>query len=143
MNREEDLDLQDPNKPSAKFEAYESRHRWDGIVGELIQGKADMSFAPLSVTEARVSAIDFTQPYHYGSVSMCSAPRPNSDIPLLAFLLPFSFELWIAIFTSLNITAIAVALYEWFSPFGLNPWGRQRSKNFSISSGNLHLFQYF
>lgn len=27
-----------------------------------------------------------------------------------------------------------VALYEWFSPFGLNPWGRQRTKNFSISS---------
>nr|XP_023021308.1 glutamate receptor ionotropic, NMDA 3A-like [Leptinotarsa decemlineata] len=34
----------------------------------------------------------------------------------------------------LNITAIAVAIYEWLSPFGLNPWGRQRSKNFSMSS---------
>ncbi|KAJ8930374.1 hypothetical protein NQ314_016824 [Rhamnusium bicolor] len=36
--------------------------------------------------------------------------------------------------SSLNITAIAVAIYEWLSPFGLNPWGRQRSKNFSMSS---------
>lgn len=27
-----------------------------------------------------------------------------------------------------------MAIYEWLSPFGLNPWGRQRSKNFSMSS---------
>lgn len=49
-------------------------------------------------------------------------------------LISFSTELWIAVFTSLNITAMFVAAYEWFSPFGLNPWGRQRSKNFSIAS---------
>jgi len=34
----------------------------------------------------------------------------------------------------LNMTALAVALFEWLSPFGLNPWGRQRTKNFSIAS---------
>lgn len=38
------------------------------------------------------------------------------------------------IFYRLNLTALVVAIYEWFSPFGLNPWGRQRTKNFSISS---------
>ena len=32
------------------------------------------------------------------------------------------------------MTAVVVALYEWFSPFGLNPWGRQRTKNFSMAS---------
>lgn len=56
------------------------------------------------------------------------------EVPLLAFLVPFSPELWIAIFVSLNITAFSVAVYEWLSPFGLNPWGRQRSKNFSYGS---------
>lgn len=81
--------------------------------------------------------IDFSVPYFHSGVSLLAAPQSKSDIPLLAFLLPFSPELWIAIFTSLNITAIAVAVYEWLSPFGLNPWGRQRSKNFSMSSGKL------
>jgi ionotropic glutamate receptor NMDA 3A len=32
------------------------------------------------------------------------------------------------------MTALAVALFEWLSPFGLNPWGRQRTKNFSMAS---------
>lgn len=79
--------------------------------------------------------IDFSVPYFHSGVSLLAAPQTKSEIPLLAFLLPFSPELWIAIFTSLNITAVAVAVYEWLSPFGLNPWGRQRSKNFSMSSG--------
>ncbi|XP_068081518.1 uncharacterized protein [Anabrus simplex] len=108
--------------------------KWNGIVGDLVSGAAHMSFAALSVSSSRAEVIDFSVPYFFSGVSFLAAPTQKSEIPLLAFLLPFSPELWIAIFTSLNITAMAVAVYEWLSPFGLNPWGRQRSKNFSIAS---------
>lgn len=108
--------------------------KWNGVVGDLVSGAAHMSFAALSVSSARAEVIDFSQPYFFSGISILAAPNQKPDIPLLAFLLPFSPELWVAIFTSLNVTAIAVAIYEWLSPFGLNPWGRQRSKNFSISS---------
>lgn len=108
--------------------------KWNGVVGDLVSGTAHMSFAPLSVSSSRSEVIDFSVPYFFSGVSFLAAPQQKSEIPLMAFLLPFSPELWIAIFTSLNITAIAVAIYEWLSPFGLNPWGRQRSKNFSMSS---------
>ncbi|RVE51149.1 hypothetical protein evm_004114 [Chilo suppressalis] len=112
----------------------EDPEKWNGVIGDLVSGAAHMSFAALSVSTARAEVIDFSQPYFFSGVSILAAPNRRPDIPLLAFLLPFSPELWIAIFTSLNVTAIAVAIYEWLSPFGLNPWGRQRSKNFSISS---------
>ncbi|XP_051161852.1 uncharacterized protein LOC127281913 isoform X2 [Leptopilina boulardi] len=107
---------------------------WNGVIGELVTGHAQLAFAPLSVSKKRAEVVDFTTPYFYSGVSFLSAPKHRSEIPLLAFLQPFSPQLWIAVFTSLNITAVAVAVYEWFSPFGLNPWGRQRSKNFSIAS---------
>jgi ionotropic glutamate receptor NMDA 3A len=81
--------------------------------------------------------IDFSAPYFHSGISLLAAPKVKTDIPLLAFLMPFSPELWIAVFIWLNLTAIAVAIYEWLSPFGLNPWGRQRSKNFSLSSGKF------
>lgn len=116
------------------IEPDESVEKWNGIIGDLVSGAAHMSFAALSVSAARAEVIDYSQPYFFSGVSILAAPNQRPDIPLLAFLLPFSPELWIAIFTSLNVTAIAVAIYEWLSPFGLNPWGRQRSKNFSISS---------
>lgn len=89
---------------------------------------------------ARAEVVDFSIPYFHSGVSLVAAPKTKYDIPLLAFLLPFSPELWIAIFTTLNITAVAVAIYEWLSPFGLNPWGRQRTKNFSLSSCNFLFF---
>ncbi|XP_055628546.1 uncharacterized protein LOC129769999 isoform X2 [Toxorhynchites rutilus septentrionalis] len=111
-----------------------SKIEWNGIIGDLATGSADMSFAPLTISKERAEIIDFTVPFFHGGVSLLAAPQSVPDVPLFVFLLPFSPELWIAIFTSLNITAIAVAIYEWLSPFGLNPWGRQRSKNFSISS---------
>ena len=107
---------------------------WNGIIGELITGKAQMSFAPLSVYTHRSQVVDFTIPYYFSSIGYLVAPKESSEYSIFAFLLPFSTELWIAVFTSLNITAMFVAAYEWFSPFGLNPWGRQRSKNFSIAS---------
>ncbi|XP_050304727.1 uncharacterized protein LOC126742188 isoform X4 [Anthonomus grandis grandis] len=117
-----------------KEEKYGANAKWNGIVGDLVSGAAHMSFAALSVSSARSEVIDFSAPYFFSGVSFLASPQQRSEIPLLAFLLPFSFELWLAILISLNITAIAVAIYEWLSPFGLNPWGRQRSKNFSMSS---------
>lgn len=108
--------------------------KWNGIVGDLASGAAHMSFAALSVSSSRSEVIDYSTPFFFSGVSFLAAPQQKSEIPLMAFLLPFSLELWITIFISLNVTAIAVAIYEWLSPFGLNPWGRQRSKNFSMSS---------
>nr|XP_024214944.1 glutamate receptor ionotropic, NMDA 3A-like [Halyomorpha halys] len=99
-----------------------------------MNGHAQMAFTALSITRPRSEVIDFSAPYYFSGVSFLAAPSQRTDIPLLAFLLPFSPELWVAIFTSLNVTAVAVAIYEWLSPFGLNPWGRQRTKNFSMSS---------
>ncbi|XP_015380519.1 PREDICTED: glutamate receptor ionotropic, NMDA 3B-like [Diuraphis noxia] len=108
--------------------------QWNGVVGELVSGTAHMAFCPLSVTSTRSKWIDFSTPYFYSGVSLMIAPKRKTNVPLLAFLLPLSPNLWIAIFVSLHVTTVAVALYEWFSPFGLNPSGRQRSKNFGMPS---------
>lgn len=99
--------------------------------------KLTLHFCDTLFHRTRSDVIDYSIPYFHSGVSLLAAPKVKTDIPLLAFLMPFSPELWIAIFIWLNLTAIAVAIYEWLSPFGLNPWGRQRSKNFSLSSGEL------
>lgn len=108
--------------------------KWDGIVADLKSGAAHLSFAPLSVTSVRSDVIDFTIPYFFSGLSILEATNVAIDVPLLAFLKPFSMDLWVGIFLTLNVTALAVAIYEWLSPFGLNPWGRQRTKNFSLAS---------
>ncbi|XP_075679990.1 LOW QUALITY PROTEIN: uncharacterized protein LOC113796915 [Dermatophagoides pteronyssinus] len=108
--------------------------KWDGVTADLVNDVAHLSFTAFSTTSSRVQAIDYSVPFFYSGVSCLSSVSSYSDVRLLAFLIPFSYELWAAIFASLVATAIAAAIYEWFSPFGLNPWGRQRTKNFSLAS---------
>ncbi|KAL1481321.1 hypothetical protein MTO96_015755 [Rhipicephalus appendiculatus] len=107
--------------------------KWGGITADLISGAAHLAATAYSVTSSRSRWVDFSVPYFHSGVS-CLAYAVKRDVPLSAFLIPFSVPLWLAIFLSLKVTALAAALYEWFSPFGLNPWGRQRTKNFSLAS---------
>ncbi|XP_076347190.1 glutamate receptor ionotropic, NMDA 3A-like [Tachypleus tridentatus] len=106
---------------------------WNGITADLISGAAHLTFSSYSVNSLTIQDVDFTVPYFHSGVS-CLAPSKLHAVPLSAFLEPFSIQLWVAIFVSLNVTAIVAAIYEWVSPFGLNPWGRQRVKNFSLAS---------
>ncbi|XP_054162601.1 glutamate receptor ionotropic, NMDA 3A-like [Oppia nitens] len=108
--------------------------QWDGITADLVNDVAHMSFTAFSTTSTRVQAIDYSVPFFYSGVSCLSRSSNYMDVPLEAFLIPFSYQLWFAIFMSLLATAVAAAIYEWLSPFGLNPWGRQRTKNFSLAS---------
>lgn len=47
---------------------------------------------------------------------------------------PLHWSMWLGIFVSLHVTAIFLTLYEWHSPFGMTPRGRNRDKVFSFSS---------
>jgi ionotropic glutamate receptor NMDA 3A len=107
--------------------------KWNGIVGDLVSGAAHVAFGPLSVTTNRVPDVEFSTPYYFTGVTFLASSQ-HIEAPLYAFLAPFSPALWIAIFVSLNITAVATAIYEWISPFGLNPKGRGRAKNFTLGS---------
>ncbi|UYV76114.1 hypothetical protein LAZ67_13002577, partial [Cordylochernes scorpioides] len=106
---------------------------WTGVTRDLMSGAAHLAFTAFSITSGRSRVIDFSVPYFHSGVS-CLTYYQYREAPLYAFLVPFSVQLWVAIFGSLTITAIAAASYEWVSPFGLNPWGRQRTKNFTLAS---------
>ncbi|XP_022235866.1 glutamate receptor ionotropic, NMDA 3A-like, partial [Limulus polyphemus] len=106
---------------------------WNGLTADLVSGATHLVFSTFSITSSRYEVIDFSVPYFHSGVS-CLAASKLHNVPLSAFLVPFSIQLWVAIFASLNVAAFTAAIYEWLSPFGLNPWGRQRTKNFSLAS---------
>lgn len=108
--------------------------KWDGMVRDLRVGTAHMAFAAFSITNTRIQAIDFTDPYFYSGFSVLYADR-EKVFKLYAFLEPFDISVWVAIFISATICAVAMALFEWNSPFGLNPWGRKRKQNYTLASG--------
>ena len=69
--------------------------KWNGIVSELIDKKADLAVAGLTISYQREQVIDFTIPFLNLGISILYK-RPQKKTPeLFAFLSPLSVELWI------------------------------------------------
>lgn len=58
----------------------------------------------------------------------------DTAAPIGAFMWPLHWSMWVGIFVTLHLTALFLTLYEWNSPFGMTPHGRNRLRVFSYSS---------
>ena len=112
----------------------DGREHWTGLVGDLLNGSAQMAVAAFSVTRSRSRVVDFTAPYFYAGFSIVVSEEERRP-PIYAFMEPFDGWVWISIVVSATVVAVALSLLEWNSPFGLNPWGRKRKTNYTLGSG--------
>ena len=107
---------------------------WNGMVKDLTLGLAHMAVAPFSITIKRSSVIDYTHPYFYSGFAILVSEKKR-QIPIYAFTEPFDQTIWISVVISATLVAVVLAIFEWKSPFGLNPWGRKRKSNYTLGSG--------
>lgn len=106
---------------------------WTGMMGDVMSGAADLMAGAVSITSERMETITFTEAFYFSSFNMITG---NNDryTTLLAFLNPFHTYVWIMLIVSATTVAISTSLFEWNSPFGLNPWGKRRKKNYTLGS---------
>ncbi|XP_008293663.1 glutamate receptor ionotropic, NMDA 3B [Stegastes partitus] len=107
--------------------------RWTGLVGDLLNGLTDMAVTSFSINSARSQVIDFTSPFFSTSLGILVRSK-DTAAPIGAFMWPLHWSMWVGIFLALHITALFLTLYEWKSPFGMTPHGRNRMRVFSYSS---------
>ncbi|XP_047425076.1 glutamate receptor ionotropic, NMDA 3A [Mugil cephalus] len=107
--------------------------RWTGLVGDLLSGAAHLAVTSFSINSARSQVIDFTSPFFSTSLGILVRTR-DTAAPIGAFMWPLHWSMWLGIFVSLHVTAVFLTLYEWHSPFGMTPRGRNRERVFSFSS---------
>ncbi|XP_059848393.1 glutamate receptor ionotropic, NMDA 3A [Hypanus sabinus] len=107
--------------------------RWTGLVGDLLSGAAHLAVTSFSINSARSRVIDFTSPFYSTSLGILVRSK-DTAAPIGAFMWPLHWTMWVGIFVALHITALFLTLYEWKSPFGMTPKGRNRIKVFSYSS---------
>ncbi|XP_068430972.1 glutamate receptor ionotropic, NMDA 3A [Clinocottus analis] len=107
--------------------------RWTGLVGDLLTGAAHLAVTSFSINSARSQVIDFTSPFFSTSLGILVRTR-DTAAPIGAFMWPLHWSMWLGIFVSLHVTAVFLTLYEWHSPFGMTPRGRNRDRVFSFSS---------
>ncbi|XP_047229557.1 glutamate receptor ionotropic, NMDA 3A [Girardinichthys multiradiatus] len=115
-----------------KYGGYKNG-RWTGLVGDLLSGAAHLAVTSFSINSARSQVIDFTSPFFSTSLGILVRTR-DTAAPIGAFMWPLHWSMWLGIFVSLHVTAVFLTLYEWHSPFGMTPRGRNRNRVFSFSS---------
>ncbi|XP_043998133.1 glutamate receptor ionotropic, NMDA 3B [Gambusia affinis] len=116
-----------------KYGALSGTGRWTGLVGDLLNGTADMAVTSFSINSARSRVIDFTSPFYSTSLGILVRSQ-DTAAPIGAFMWPLHWSMWVGIFVTLHLTALFLTLYEWNSPFGMTPHGRNRLRVFSYSS---------
>ena len=90
---------------------------WDGMVGDLINDKADIALGALTVLPERETVVDFTIPYYYETVGITMMKKEIKDPPNpYKFLACMKDEVWVYVFLTYASTSFFIWLYERFDP---------------------------
>ncbi|XP_007434139.3 glutamate receptor ionotropic, NMDA 2A [Python bivittatus] len=95
-------------------------NEWNGMIGEVVKKQAVMAVGSLTINGERSEVVDFSVPFVETGISVMVS-RSNGTVSPSAFLEPFSASVWVMMFVMLLVvSAIAVFVFEYFSPVGYN-----------------------
>ncbi|XP_002734294.2 glutamate receptor ionotropic, kainate 2-like [Saccoglossus kowalevskii] len=102
--------------PDGKYGGQEDDGTWNGLVGEVYYGRADIAVAGMIITSERERVVDFTKPFmSYGVGILIRKPQKTTNT--FAFLQPLRISVWGCIFASILATGIVLFILDRLSPF--------------------------
>ncbi|EGK96607.1 AGAP000801-PB, partial [Anopheles gambiae str. PEST] len=99
---------------------------WDGMIKELLEQRADLAIADLTITFDREQVVDFTMPFMNLGISVLYRKPVKQPPNLFSFLSPLSLDVWIYMATAyLGVSVLLFILarftpYEWENPHPCN-----------------------
>uniref|UniRef100_A0A1B6GVG8 Ionotropic glutamate receptor C-terminal domain-containing protein n=1 Tax=Cuerna arida TaxID=1464854 RepID=A0A1B6GVG8_9HEMI len=96
--------------------------KWDGMIGKVISGEADLAIADITITRVREQDVDFTMPYMNLGISILYK-KPQKSPSLFSFMSPFSTSVWqsvLAAYVGVSLLMYVIARIspkEWTNPY--------------------------
>lgn len=90
---------------------------WNGMVKEILQGRAQMIVASFTISSERQKVLDFTQPFIDLGLTVL-IKSINDDVDFFAFFKPFQRDLWLMIALTTFLIGVLLWFFSTFSPFG-------------------------
>ncbi|EEB18532.1 glutamate receptor, ionotropic kainate 2 precursor, putative [Pediculus humanus corporis] len=113
--------------PDGRYGSFNRETKeWDGMMKELLDQKADLAIADLTITYDREQAVDFTMPFMNLGISILYRKPIKQPPNLFSFLSPLSLDVWIYMATAyLGVSVLLFILarfspYEWDNPHPCN-----------------------
>lgn len=90
---------------------------WNGLVGDLVEGKAHLALSPLAVMAERELAIDFTVPFYDLVGIQILLKKPEVPQDWFKFLTVLDNEVWFSITLAYFVTSFVIFLFDRLSPY--------------------------
>ena len=102
-----------------KYGGESSPGNWNGMLGEVQREEADFCIADISITSSRAAAFTFSMPWLNLGISILYIPPRSAPPSLLAFLDPFTTDVYI--YTLLVFVLVTLIIYV-LARFSPNQW---------------------
>ncbi|XP_026318746.1 glutamate receptor ionotropic, kainate 2 isoform X3 [Hyposmocoma kahamanoa] len=121
---------------------YGSFHRetkeWDGMIRELLEQRADLAIADLTITYDREQVVDFTMPFMNLGISVLYRKPIKQPPNLFSFLSPLSLDVWIYMATAYLGVSVLLFILARFTPYEWHqthtPDGEKMENIFSLAN---------
>lgn len=87
---------------------------WNGMIGEVVRGEADLAVAPLTLTAVRELSVDMSTPFMQTGIGFIL--RKDFEDSSFSLLSPFSTIMWVCILIAFLLTGLCIFLVGRISP---------------------------
>ncbi|KAF7648833.1 hypothetical protein LDENG_00151210 [Lucifuga dentata] len=120
-----------------RYGAIDSSGNWNGMIGEVIRGDADLAVAPLTLTAVRERFVEMTTPFMQTGIGFILRKDLAAAESHVSFLSPFSTEMWVGVLIAFLLTGSCIFLVARISPA---EWPQPESEESRFTL--LHSFWY-
>ncbi|KIH47432.1 Ligand-gated ion channel [Ancylostoma duodenale] len=100
-----------------KYGARQADGSWDGMLGYLLNETADIAVAPLTITQERERAVDFSKPFMTTGISIMIKKPEKQEFNIFSFMEPLGMRIWIFTLCSYVGVSLTIFLVSSFSPY--------------------------
>ncbi|XP_015191417.1 PREDICTED: glutamate receptor ionotropic, kainate 2 isoform X6 [Polistes dominula] len=93
---------------------------WNGIVRELMEKRADLAVASMTINYARESVIDFTKPFMNLGIGILFKVPSSQPTRLFSFMNPLAVEIWLYVLAAYMLVSFTLFVMARFSPYEWN-----------------------
>ncbi|XP_053805191.1 glutamate receptor ionotropic, delta-1 isoform X2 [Vidua chalybeata] len=93
--------------PDGKYGHQLQNSSWNGMIGELINKRADLAISAITITPERESVVDFSKRYMDYSVGIL-IKKPEEKINIFSLFAPFDFAVWACIAAAIPIVGVLI-----------------------------------
>lgn len=114
---------------------------WNGMIGDIMSGKADLALAAMTITPEREKVVDFSKRFMDYAVGILMV-KPSESTDLWSFIRPFDTSVWTCIVLSLLLVCIVLSVvtrisnstFDYTADSDLQQFDRRVSARFSTGA---------